>query len=271
MKNGASGQTKNDLPALYDELEAKIRPLEILERTQEKYGDFLSPLVESCLPEEILVAWERSRNIKNASQVEDRCLEKLMHFIKQEVKGEEMVELARTGFLSPANQKKKETVNKLDNYPTAATLILVENLHIENYHAGTHLLLSILREKYWIFGGKRTVRKIWNACVKCRQFKNKSPIVDLVSLPGDRVIELIPGKDRLVRTVKLKTQSCTLIRPIQHVFPLEHSGNNLTGLPLQKVQLTELSVNSLIPETPVNSSNPESPVKSPIPDSSKGN
>ncbi|GBM31122.1 hypothetical protein AVEN_82059-1, partial [Araneus ventricosus] len=86
MKNAASGRTKTDLPALYDELEAKIRALESLGRTQEKYGDFLSPLVESCLPEEILVAWERNRNMKDVSQVEDRSLEKLMNFLKQEVK-----------------------------------------------------------------------------------------------------------------------------------------------------------------------------------------
>ncbi|GBN76691.1 hypothetical protein AVEN_258573-1 [Araneus ventricosus] len=62
MKNAVTGRSKTDLPALYDELEAKIRALEGLGRTQEKYGVFLSPLVESCLPEEVLVAWERSRN-----------------------------------------------------------------------------------------------------------------------------------------------------------------------------------------------------------------
>ncbi|GBN82403.1 hypothetical protein AVEN_91692-1 [Araneus ventricosus] len=70
---------------------------------------FLSPLVESCLSEEILVACERSRNMKDASQVEDRSLEKLMNFLKQEVKGEEMVELAQTGFIFPAKQKKKRS------------------------------------------------------------------------------------------------------------------------------------------------------------------
>ncbi|GFU32402.1 DUF5641 domain-containing protein [Nephila pilipes] len=42
--------------------------------------------------------------------------------------------------------------------------------------------------------------------------------------PLARVIKLIPGKDGLVRTVKRRTQSCTLIRPIQRVFPLEVSG-----------------------------------------------
>jgi hypothetical protein len=57
--------------------------------------------------------------------------------------------------------------------------------------------------------------------------------------PLARVLELIPGKDGLIRTVKLKTESCTLIRPIQRVFPLEVSGNDFKSLPLQKVQSTE--------------------------------
>ncbi|GFX19597.1 integrase catalytic domain-containing protein [Trichonephila clavipes] len=65
--------------------------------------------------------------------------------------------------------------------------ILVVHFHLKNHHAGTHLLLSIIREKYWIIGGRRTLRKIWNACVKCRRFKSKSPMTDPVSLPSDRV------------------------------------------------------------------------------------
>ncbi|GFY39197.1 integrase catalytic domain-containing protein [Trichonephila inaurata madagascariensis] len=55
--------------------------------------------------------------------------------------------------------------------------------------------------------------------------------------------------DGLVRTVKLKTQSCTLIRPIQRVFPLEVSGKDVTSLPLQKVQQTDSSVNCPNPDT----------------------
>ncbi|GFW41744.1 integrase catalytic domain-containing protein [Trichonephila clavipes] len=64
---------------------------------------------------------------------------------------------------------------------------LVEHFHLKNYHAGTQLLLCIIREKYWIIGGRRTVRKIWKACVKCRRFKSKSPMTDPISLPSDRV------------------------------------------------------------------------------------
>ncbi|GFX28071.1 uncharacterized protein TNCV_2928451 [Trichonephila clavipes] len=42
MKNAVSGRAKMDLSRLYDELE-KLRALESLERTQEKFGDFLAP------------------------------------------------------------------------------------------------------------------------------------------------------------------------------------------------------------------------------------
>ncbi|GBM96475.1 hypothetical protein AVEN_264015-1 [Araneus ventricosus] len=136
MKNVASGRTKTDLPALNDELEAKIRALESLVRTQEKYGEFLSPLVESCLREEIFVSWERSRNMKDASQVEDRSLEKLMNLRKQQVKGEEMVELERIGFSSPANQKRKDVIpDIIDRFRRYPISISADNekafLHLE--------------------------------------------------------------------------------------------------------------------------------------------
>ncbi|KAF8767196.1 hypothetical protein HNY73_020184 [Argiope bruennichi] len=87
MKNAISGRATTDLPAFYDELESKIRALESLGRTQEKYGDFLSPLVESCLPEEILIAWERHRNLNEASGG-TRSLEQLPNFLNKEVKAE---------------------------------------------------------------------------------------------------------------------------------------------------------------------------------------
>ncbi|GFT84328.1 uncharacterized protein TNCV_1609651 [Trichonephila clavipes] len=79
MKNAATGRAKADLPLLYDELESKLRSLESLGKTQDKYGDFLTPLVESCLPEEVLVDWERSRNHQTESEG-SRSLEQLMNF-----------------------------------------------------------------------------------------------------------------------------------------------------------------------------------------------
>ncbi|GBM52642.1 hypothetical protein AVEN_43855-1 [Araneus ventricosus] len=129
MKNAATGRSKTDLPALYDELEAKIRALESLGRTQEKYGDFLSPLVESCLPEEVLVAWERSRNHSFTETKESRTLEQLMNFLRQKVKGAEMVNLARTGFASNQSSRRKELHNdhvKQSESTTASALVSLQ-------------------------------------------------------------------------------------------------------------------------------------------------
>ncbi|GFS29666.1 uncharacterized protein TNIN_362941 [Trichonephila inaurata madagascariensis] len=71
------------LDILYDELEGKLHALESLGRTQEKYGDFLIPLVESCLPEETQLAWERNRNHKSTQNT--RSLEQLMNFLRKKV------------------------------------------------------------------------------------------------------------------------------------------------------------------------------------------
>ncbi|GFV28613.1 DUF1758 domain-containing protein [Trichonephila clavipes] len=96
MKNAVKEWSKTDLTYLYDESEGKLRALESLGRTQEKYGDFLIPLVESCIPEETLLAGERSQNHESTQNT--RSLEHLMNFLRKEVQGEEMVQLARTGF-----------------------------------------------------------------------------------------------------------------------------------------------------------------------------
>ncbi|GFU96891.1 DUF5641 domain-containing protein [Trichonephila clavipes] len=39
--------------------------------------------------------------------------------------------------------------------------------------------------------------------------------------PIAKIIELIPGRDGEIRTVRLKTQHGTVIRPVQRIFPLE--------------------------------------------------
>ncbi|GFY22143.1 uncharacterized protein TNCV_3297861 [Trichonephila clavipes] len=74
MRNAATGSSKTYLPALYDKLEAMIRALESLEWIQDKYGQFLSPLVESYLPEDILLAFKRSKNFKEDTPGEGRTL-----------------------------------------------------------------------------------------------------------------------------------------------------------------------------------------------------
>ena len=95
------------LTELYDNLCSNLRNLETLEVTSLHYGAMLYPLVESCLPPDVLKLWERLRfkhdsdtdnvSIKSGSGEED-ILKKLMKFLEVEVHSEERVLLAQSCF-----------------------------------------------------------------------------------------------------------------------------------------------------------------------------
>ncbi|GFV68694.1 uncharacterized protein TNCV_821571 [Trichonephila clavipes] len=99
MKNAVKERSKTDLTYLYDESEEKLSAVESLGRTQEKRGamEILienwvanveslrnTTLVESCLPEETLLAWERS--LTHESTQNTRSLEHLMNFFAKRCK-----------------------------------------------------------------------------------------------------------------------------------------------------------------------------------------
>ncbi|GFY51402.1 DUF1758 domain-containing protein [Trichonephila inaurata madagascariensis] len=94
----------------------------------EKYRE---DYLKSCLPEEILLTWERTRNhqhSENVTEKNSRTLTNLMTFLRQEVQGEEMVVLARSGFTMQHGTRKKEfnpvpqKENSVDS-ATAASLV----------------------------------------------------------------------------------------------------------------------------------------------------
>ncbi|GFX42058.1 integrase catalytic domain-containing protein [Trichonephila clavipes] len=122
MQN-ATGKIRLELSELYV-LKSKLLALESLGRTQEKFVDFLEPLVESCLPEAVLRAWERCRNAETTSEVQDsgRSLDKLMTFLRKEVDLEEMTLLARTGLGSTQRQKVKANAEE-PSLATSAALV----------------------------------------------------------------------------------------------------------------------------------------------------
>ncbi|KAJ8952734.1 hypothetical protein NQ317_017003 [Molorchus minor] len=97
---------KCNLSSLYDKLESQLRALETLNVSSDKCSAMLYPLVESCLPEEILRAWQRNTCFNLGSSLKDR-LEKLMEFLKKEVESEERIALAASGF-GWQRQKKQE-------------------------------------------------------------------------------------------------------------------------------------------------------------------
>ncbi|GFX37037.1 integrase catalytic domain-containing protein [Trichonephila clavipes] len=67
------------------------------------------------------------------------------------------------------------------------TTRLIEYYHLKHCHAGVQILMSILRETFWIMKTLKTVREVVMKCVPCRRYSSNSPMSEPVSLPADRV------------------------------------------------------------------------------------
>lgn len=64
---------------------------------------------------------------------------------------------------------------------------LIFEQHVKSLHVGTQSLMGILREKYWILGGRRAVKSPISGCVVCKRQKGKAFVASLPPLPLNRV------------------------------------------------------------------------------------
>ena len=126
-------QEKVNLTAFYDELETHLLALGSLGVSGSTSTLWLLPLVESCLPEETLRVWQRSREYgKEDEQDGDDRLDRLMQFIRSEVEHEEKIKLARSG-LAPSKRRTKikgqwTSYDAIDScIPTAADLFSADS------------------------------------------------------------------------------------------------------------------------------------------------
>lgn len=69
--------------------------------------------------------------------------------------------------------------------------LLIWQEHIRSCHVGTQGLLSWLREKFWILGGRQTIRRIITKCMICKRYSAKHLDINLPPLPVDRVRDAI--------------------------------------------------------------------------------
>lgn len=124
LSNAINPTKKMVISTLYDKLEAQLRALESLDVTRDKFAAILFPLVESCLPEELLRAWERHRIVPISTEGDVRAdrLTNLMIFLRGEVESEERITLARTGFAEQF--KRTKNYDKFQETSTAADLFV---------------------------------------------------------------------------------------------------------------------------------------------------
>ncbi|GFY35493.1 integrase catalytic domain-containing protein [Trichonephila clavipes] len=68
-------------------------------------------------------------------------------------------------------------------------LILYIERHWFLHHAGLHLLLTNLREKFWIINGRKTIISAISNCIVCKRHSTRAKGTISVSLPEDRIKE----------------------------------------------------------------------------------
>jgi hypothetical protein len=117
------------LSSLYDRIETQLRALETLGVATDKYSVIFSPLVESCLSEEVLRAWQMHSNTSLDLQNGQTRLDSLMSFFKNEVDSEERITMAVQGFSFGNNvrgmkpQKMESSSSNKNVVPTTADLV----------------------------------------------------------------------------------------------------------------------------------------------------
>lgn len=110
--------TKNKLSSFFDKIESQLRALESLGVTSDTCAAMLYPLVESCIGEDLIRAWQRSQLYSSQSNLKDR-LDALMDFLRKEVVNEDRISLAVSSFKDKKKPEEKTPVNQLS---TAADL-----------------------------------------------------------------------------------------------------------------------------------------------------
>ncbi len=129
---GASSGQKLEFCDLVTKITSQIRNLESLGVTQDKCSVVLYPVVESCLPMEVLRAWQRS------ASYDEEDLEKLLEFLQQEVNSQEDRKLAHFELGSSKQDRKDSPAEKVNQFsntvgtPEVPMQTLVVKLHGTN-------------------------------------------------------------------------------------------------------------------------------------------
>lgn len=67
------------------------------------------------------------------------------------------------------------------------TELIIQEAHRDTLHGGARLTLAHLRQKFWVIGGNRTVKKELRQCIRCHRFIPNRNVQLMADLPKERV------------------------------------------------------------------------------------
>lgn len=72
------------------------------------------------------------------------------------------------------------------------TKIIIRHFHEKYLHASPELLLSLIRQQFWIIAARSVIRKIVRTCVRCCKHRAQPASQIMADLPASRVIQARP-------------------------------------------------------------------------------
>ncbi|XP_018377661.1 PREDICTED: uncharacterized protein LOC108770524 [Trachymyrmex cornetzi] len=72
------------------------------------------------------------------------------------------------------------------------TTLIIADVHRRTLHGGTQIMLSTLREEFWVIGGRVPIKSFILKCVQCTRFRHKRAQQLMGQLPKERVSQTRP-------------------------------------------------------------------------------
>ena len=164
------------LSSLYGRTETQLRVLETLGVATDKYATMLFPLVESCLLEEVLRAWQRYSSTSLVQWDGQTRLDSLMSFLKNEVESKERITMAIQGFSLGNNirgiklQKMESSSSNKNVVPTTAGLVICKPRKMACvFHLGAHSSDACFKAQKMSLEEKRDIANRKGCCFACLQ------------------------------------------------------------------------------------------------------
>lgn len=185
LKNSEVGCNLS-LTQFYDKLECQLRALESLGVTTEKCACILLPLVESCLPEDLLRTWQRqvtaySETTAQSTEdisLEEQTLKQLRKFIRSEVESEERITLAKSDYraVKEVKAKVKPNISKIDiGLPTASCLVdKIRESPQCIFCNGSHKSINCFKAKEIGLNEKKRIVLDKRVCFSCLRYGHSS-------------------------------------------------------------------------------------------------
>jgi hypothetical protein len=199
------------LSSLYDRIETHLRALEMLGVATDKDAAMLFPLVESCLSEEVLRAWQRHSNTSLVQQNGHARLDSLTSFLKNEVETKERITMAIQGFSFGNNvrgmkpQKMESSSSNKNVVPTTADLVNCKPSKMACvFCAGSRYSDACFKAQKMSFEKKRDIanrKKCCFACLKTGHDKRKCrAILKCILCEGKHIPVMCPKVEQASET-----------------------------------------------------------------------